>query len=93
MSSRLSAENFVKLKDEGGIFWSEDMGLLADALNEYANLKWKTYVRLLMNIVGNTDKPEPGIDPTFYITGNYESDLEIWKQVQEIKELIEEEDD
>ena len=41
---------------------------------------------LLDNFV--TTRPLRGSDPTFYHTGTYAGDLEMWKKIQEIKSHV-----
>jgi hypothetical protein len=33
-------------------------------------------------------QPERGLDPTFYLTGKYESDMGLWDLIQMIKEDV-----
>lgn len=54
-------------------------------INENTNLK--EAVRYLLSFAPK-NKPDPGYFPTSYITLTYEGDLEIFKEIEKIKELI-----
>jgi hypothetical protein len=46
----------------------------------------KEDIQFLLSLCSGFTKPEPGLDPTFYLTLVYEEDLKIHNRLQKIRE-------